>query len=81
MPGVRRRTTRSREISSRKPQARRETPRREPAKQEGRRGRVERVVRIGVAQNQIEQPRHITWGREIEVARSATENDAAAGEF
>ena len=25
---------------------------------------MERVVRIGVAQNQIEQPRHITWGRE-----------------
>jgi len=41
------------------------------------------VVRIGVAQNQIEQPRprHITWRREIEVAQSATENDAAAGEF
>ena len=79
MPGVRRRTTRPREISSRQPQARRETPRREPAKQEGRRGRVERVVRIGVAQNQIEQPRHITWGREV--AQNATENDAAAGEF
>ena len=77
MPGVRRRTTRPREVSSRK----HEEKFREPANQEGRRGRVSCVVRIGAAQVRIEQPRHSTRRRGREAARRATENDAAAGEF
>ena len=65
---------RPQEISSRKPQARRETPRREQAGNEGRRERVSYGVRS--AQRRIGLN---IQGRGEEVARSATENDAAAG--
>ena len=74
MPGVRRRTTRPREVASRKHEEKLRAA--NTAGNEGRSERVSYGVRFGAAQDRIEHT-----GRGEEVVRSAAENDAAAGDL
>jgi hypothetical protein len=79
LPGVRRRTTRPREVASRK----HEEKLRAANPQIKKAGAGARHAWCGSARRRFgsKHPRHSTMRRGREVAWSATENDAAAGEF
>ena len=79
MPGVRRRTTRPREVASRK----HEEKLRAANPQIKKAGAGACHAWCGSARRRFgsKHPRHSTWRQGREVAWSATENDAAAGEF
>ena len=79
MPGVRRRTKRPREVSSRKHEEKLRAA--NPQIKKADAGACHAWCGSARRRFGSKHPRHSTWRQGREVAWSATENDAAAGEF